>query len=96
MYQCSVCSFQSMYKFNVDRHEKVKHSKPNFTSHTISNNVTHQTGSGAEQTASFQPEDHSNLQEESVDQLYETLKLQHQQEEKVTTSDDGRPSHVSI
>ena len=101
MYQCSVCSFQSMYKYNVDRHEKVKHSKPNFTAHTINDNVTHQTGSGAEQTASSHSpnEDHSNLKEESVDQwqkAYETLKIQHQQEEKVTTSDDGRPSHVSI
>ena len=101
MYQCSVCEYKSVYKFNVDRHEKAKHLNPN-------SNVTHQTGSGAEQTASSQPENekHSNLQEESVDQLYEnigqwqkayeTLKLQHQQEEKVTTSDDGRPSHVSI
>ena len=56
---------------------------------------------------------HSNLQEESIDQLnknidqlyenidqwqkaYETLKQQYQNEEKVTTSNDGRPSHVSI
>ena len=98
MFRCSVCSFQSMYKYNVDRHEKVKHSKPNFTPHTINNNVTHQTGSGAEQTASFQPEDHSNLQEENIDQLHENIEQYQrlQQEEKVTTSDDGRPSHVSI
>ena len=51
-------------------------------------------------------EKQSNQQEENIDQLhenidkwqkaYETLKLQYQQEEKVTTSDDGRPSHVSI
>ena len=73
MYQCSVCSFQSMYKYNVDRHEKVKHSKPNFTSHSISNDVTHQTGSGAEQTVQPHSEDHSNLQEESVNQLYENI-----------------------
>ena len=49
---------------------------------------------------------HSNLQEENIDQLYEnidqwkkayeTLKEQYQNEEKVTTCDDGRPSHVSI
>ena len=115
MFQCSVCSFQSMYKYNVDRHEKVKHSKSNFTPHTINNNVTHQTGSGADvsmkQTAPShsQNEMHSNLQEESIDQLYEnidqwqkayeTLKEQYQklqQEEKVTTCNDGRPSHVSI
>ena len=53
-----------------------------------------------------QNEKHSNLQEESIDQLYEnidqlkkayeTLKEQYQNEEKVTTSNDGRPSHVSI
>ena len=106
MFQCSVCEYESNYKFNVDRHEKVKHSKPNFTSHSISNDVTHQTGSGAEQTVQPQPEDHSNLQEESVDQLYEnidqwqkaydTLKEQYTQVEKVTTCNDGRPSHVSI
>ena len=111
MFQCSVCSFQSIYKYNVDRHEKVKHSKSNFTPHTINNNVTHQTGSGAEQTAPShsQNEMHSNLQEENIDQLhenidqwqkaYETLKEQYQklqQEEKVTTCNDGRPSHVSI
>ena len=75
MYQCSVCEYESMYKFNVDRHEKAKHSKPNSTSHTISNNVTHQTGSDAEQ--SIQPhsqnEKHSNLQEESIDQLYKNI-----------------------
>ena len=108
MFRCSVCSFQSMYKNNVDRHEKVKHSKPNFTSHSISNDVTHQTGSGT--VKSIQPdsqkEKHSNLQEESVEQLYEnidqwqkaydTLKEQFQQVEKVTTCNDGRPSHVSI
>ena len=108
MYQCSVCSFQSMYKYNVDRHEKVKHSKPNFNAHTINNDITHQTGSGAVQ--SVQPhsgkEKHANLQEESVEQLYEnidqwqkaydTLKEQYQQVEKVTTCNDGRPSHVSI
>ena len=108
MYQCSVCSFQSMYKYNVDRHEKVKHSKPNFNAHTINNDVTHQTGSGAEQTAPSQPEkeNHSNVQEESVEQLYEnidqwqkaydTLNKQFQQVEKVTSRNDGRPSHVSI
>ena len=39
MFQCSVCEYESNYKFNVDRHEKVKHSKPNFTSHTISHTV---------------------------------------------------------
>ena len=75
MFQCSVCSFQSIYKYNVDRHEKVKHSKSNFTPHTINNNVTHQTGSCAdvpmEQTAPShsQNEKHSNVQEESIDQL---------------------------
>ena len=108
MYQCSVCEYERMYKFNVDRHEKAKHSKPNSTSRTISNNVAHQTGYGAEQSipSHSQNERYSNLQEENIDQLYEnidqwkeayeTLKEQYQNEEKVTTSNDGRPSHVSI
>ena len=108
MYQCSVCEYESMYKFNVDRHEKAKHSKPNSTSRTICNNVAHQTGYGAEQSipSHSQNERYSNLQEENIDQLYEnidqwkeayeTLKEQYQNEEKVTTSNDGRPSHVSI
>ena len=99
MYQCSVCEYKSVYKFNVDRHEKAKHLKPN-------SNVTHQTGSGAERSIQPDSEDHSNLQEESVEQLYEnidqwqkaydTLKEQYAQVEKVTTCNDGRPSHVSI
>ena len=85
MFQCSVCSFQSIYKYNVDRHEKVKHSKSNFTPHTINNNVTHQTGSDAdvpmEQTAPShsQNEMHSNQQEENVEQykrLQQVEKLQ--------------------
>ena len=100
MYQCSVCEYESMYKFNVDRHEKAKHSKPNSTSLTISNNVTHQTGSGAEQSipSYSQNEKHSNMQEENIDQSYENIEQYQrlQQEEKVTTYDDGRPSHVSI
>ena len=35
MYQYSVCLFQSMHKFNADRHGKAKHLKQNSTSHTI-------------------------------------------------------------
>ena len=73
MFQCSVCAYESNYKFNVDRHEKAKHFKPMSTTHSISNDATHQTGSGVEQTAPSQPEDHSNLREESVDQLYENI-----------------------
>merc|ERR1712208_248249 len=106
MFQCSVCAYESNYKFNVDRHEEEEDFNFNFNAHTINNDVTHQTGSGAEQTAPSQPEDHSNLQEESVEQLYEnidqwqkaydTLKEQFQQVEKVTTCNEGRPSHVSI
>ena len=98
MFQCSVCSFQSIYKYNVDRHEKFKHSKSNFTPHTINNNVTHQTGSGAEPSIQPHSQMHSNQQEENKDQSYENIEQYQklQQEEKVTTYDDGRPSHVSI
>ena len=98
MYKCTFCDYQSSRRYNLKVHVKNKHNS--------------QTGSGAdvpmEQTAPShsQNEMHSNLQEESIDQLYENidqwqkaLKEQYQklqQEEKVTTSNDGRPSHVSI
>merc|ERR1712208_171890 len=87
-----------MGKHDRDRHVTRKHGNDHST--------PSQAGSGTVQSVQPHSEDHSNLQEESVDQLYEntdqwqkaydTLKLQHQQEEKVTTCNDGRPSHVSI
>ena len=92
MYKCNFCDYQSSRNYNLKVHIKNKHNL--------------QTGSGAVQSVQLQPEDHSNLQEESVEQLYEnidqwqkaydTLKEQYQQVEKVTTCNDGRPSHVSI
>ena len=94
MYKCTFCDYQSSRRYNLKVHVKNKHNS--------------QTGSGAEQSIPLhsQNEKHSNLQEESIDQLYEnidqwreayeTLKEQYQNEEKVTTSNDGRPSHVSI
>ena len=104
MYRCTYCEYSTPYLHNLKRHEKNKHDK---SKHALS-----QTGSGAdvpmEQTVQphSENEKHSNLQEESVEQLYEnidqwqkaydTLKEQFQQVEKVTTCNDGRPSHVSI
>ena len=97
MYKCDHCDYKSERIWCINRHVKNKHNS--------------QTGSGAEQSIPLhsQNEKHSNLQEESIDQLYEnidqlkkayeTLKEQYQklqQEEKVTTCNDGRPSHVSI
>ena len=97
-YFCSFCNFRTHKKYNLEMHKKNKHG-------------TSQTGSGSvpvEQTNSSHPqnENYSNLQEESVDQLYgnidqwqkayETLKEQYQNEERVTTNNDGRPSHVSL
>ena len=103
MYSCAYCEYSTSYLQNLKRHEKNKHDK---SKHALS-----QTGSGAdvpmEQTAPshFHNEKHSNLQEESIDQYenidqlqkaYDTLKEQYQHVEKVTTCNDGRPSHVSI
>ena len=97
-YFCSFCNFRTHKKYNLEMHKKNKHG-------------TSQTGSGSvpvEQTNSSHPqnENYSNLQEENVDQLYEnidqwqkayeTLKEQYQNEERVTTNNDGRPSHVSL
>ena len=97
MHKCTFCDYQSSRRYNLKVHVENKHNS--------------QTGSGAVQSSQphSQNEKHSNLQEENIDQLYEnidqwkkayeTLKEQYQklqQEEKVTTSNDGRPSHVSI
>ena len=102
IHKCNDCEYQSPYKANYRRHIANKHGikQPHVDS------TPSQTGSGAVQSVQLQPEDHSNLQEESVEQLYEnidqwqkaydTLKEQYQQVEKVTTCNDGRPSHVPI
>ena len=101
IHKCNNCEYQTPYKANYRRHIQNKHGikQPHVDSDPVVS---------MEQTAPSQPQIkmHSNQQEENVDQLYEnndqwqkayeTLKLQHQQEAKVTTSDDGRPSHVSI
>ena len=104
IHKCNNCEYQTPYKANYRRHIQNKHGikQP----HVDSDPVV-----PMEQTAPShsQNEMHSNLQEESMDQLYknidqwqkayETLKEQYQklqQEEKVTTCNDGRPSHVSI
>ena len=102
IHKCNDCEYQSPYKANYRRHIANKHGikQPHVDS------TPSQAGSGAVQSVQPHSEDHSNLQEESVDQLYEnidqwqkaydTLKEQFQQVEKVTTCNDGRPSHVSI
>ena len=87
MYKCDHCDYKSERIWCINRHIKSKHAPS-------------QTGSGAEQ--SIQPhsqnEMQSNPQEENIDQLHENIEQYQrlQQEEKVTTSNDGRPSHVSI
>ena len=84
MHKCTFCDYQSSRSYNLKVHVKNKHNS--------------QTGYGAVQSIQPHSEDHSNLQEENVDQLHENIEQYQrlQQEEKVTTSDDGRPSHVSI
>ena len=101
IHYCDQCEYKSVHKWSVRRHKQTKHK-----------NIIppEQTKDGNSPPKQMQ---HSNLQEESIDQLYknidqlyenidqwqkayETLKQQYQQVEKVTTSNDGRPSHVSI
>ena len=109
IHKCNNCEYQSPYKANYRRHIENKHGikQPHVDSVApMEHSAPSQTGSGAEQTSPSQPENHANLQEESVEQLYEnidqwqkaydTLNKQFQQVEKVTTCNDGRPSHVSI
>ena len=100
IHYCNFCDYKSDRRYDRDKHVNRKHGNDH--------SAPSQAGSGAVQTAPSQPEKekHSNLQEESVEQLfenidqwqkaYDTLKEQYQQVEKVTTCNDGRPSHVSI
>ena len=86
MHKCTFCDYQSSRRYNLKVYVRNKHNS--------------QTGSGAEQSipSYSQNEKHSNMQEENIDQSYENIEQYQrlQQEEKVTTSDDKRPSHVSI
>ena len=84
MHKCTFCDYQSTRSYNLKVHVKNKHNS--------------QTGSGAVQSIQPHSQMQSNPQEENVDQLHENIEQYQrlQQEEKVTTSDDGRPSHVSI
>ena len=83
MHKCTFCDYQSTRSYNLKVH-KHKHNS--------------QTGSGAVQSIQPHSQMQSNPQEENIDQLHENIEQYQrlQQEEKVTTSDDGRPSHVSI
>ena len=111
IHKCNNCEYQSPYKANYRRHIENKHGikQPHVDSVApMEHSAPSQTGYGAEQTSPShsEKENHSNVQEESVEQLYEnidqwqkaydTLNKQFQQVEKVTTCNDGRPSHVSI
>ena len=103
MYKCNLCDYQSSRNYNLKVHKRNKH---NLQTGSGSEPMGESIPPHAENEKHLENEKYSNLQEENKDQLYEninqwqkayeTLKLQHQQEEKVTTSDDGRPSHVSI
>ena len=84
MHKCTFCDYQSSRRYNLKVHVENKHNS--------------QTGSGAVQSIQPHSQMQSNPQEENIDQLNENIEQYQrlQLEEKVTTSDDGRPSHVSI
>ena len=94
IHNCDQCDYKSTHKWSVRRHMQTKHKN-------IAPSEQAKDGNSPQKQMQ-----HSNLQEENIDQLYEnidqwkkayeTLKEQYQNEEKVTTSNDGRPSHVSI
>ena len=91
IHKCNNCEYQTPYKANFWRHIQNKHGikQPHVDSDPVVS---------MEQTAPSHSQMHSNQQEENIDQSYENIKQYQrlQQEEKVTTSDDKRPSHVSI
>ena len=103
MYKCNFCDYQSSRNYNLKVHIRNKHNQQTGSgSEPMEQSIPPHT----ENEKHSEKEKHSNLREESIDQLYEnidewqkaydTLKEQYQQVEKVTTCNDGRPSHVSI
>ena len=103
MYKCNLCDYQSSRNYNLKVHKRNKH---NLQTGSGSEPMGESIPPHAENEKHLENEKYSNLQEENKDQLYEnidqwkkayeTLKEQYQNEEKVTTSNDGRPSHVSM
>ena len=85
-------------------HEKNKHGTLQTGSGALlkEQTIPHHVQQQSLHQRSIQSDSHiekqSNQQEENVDQLHENIEQYQrpQQEEKVTTCDDGRPSHVSI
>ena len=65
IHYCNFCDYKSDRRYDRDKHVSRKHANDHTT--------PSQAGSGAEQTAPSQSEDHSNVQEESVEQLYENI-----------------------
>ena len=103
MYKCNFCDYQSSRNYNLKVHIRNKHNQQTGSgSEPMEQSIPPHT----ENEKHSEKEKHLNLREESIDQLYEnidewqkaydTLKEQYQQVEKVTTCNDGRPSHVSI
>ena len=103
MYKCNFCNYQSSRNYNLKVHIRNKHNQQTGSgSEPMEQSIPPHT----ENEKHSEKEKHSNLREESIDQLYEnidqwqkaydTLKEQYTQVEKVTTCNDGRPSHVSI
>ena len=90
IHYCNFCDYKSDRRYDRDKHVSRKHGNDHST--------PYQAGSGAVQSVQPHSQMHSNIQEENVDQLHENIEQYQrlQQEEKVTTSDDGRPSHVNI
>ena len=90
IHYCNFCDYKSDRRYDRDKHVSRKHANDHST--------PSQAGSGAVQSVQPHSQMHSNLQEENVDQLHENIEQYQrlQQEEKVTTSNDGRPSHVTI
>ena len=65
IHYCNFCDYKSDRRYDRDKHVSRKHANDHST--------PSQAGSGAVQSVQPHSEDHSNLQEESVDQLYENI-----------------------
>ena len=69
MYQCSYCNYESMHKFNVQRHEKNKHEAQNISNSRKTVHEHNHTGSGVLQNV-HQPSGQNVYQAQEVNACF--------------------------
>ena len=105
MFQCSYCNYESIYKYNVQRHEHVHNknsTQNNIAPTTISvdsnvNNLTNQTQSGFGSVVTSSTHIPIEKHNEALDLIHKLKALwRNSKKEKENSKEDGENSHAII